>query len=575
MSAAATFASYERAVRGLGRIVERGTVGGVPYARVRMTGGLVGGAWNSAKLLLRQANADAERPEVVAIAMHARRLCGGDRAMLARLLHRFVQERVAFAREPGERFAGSALTLAAGFGDCDDSSRLLYALALAAGLPARLCFLVQQKQPAHVFCQIGDGAGYHNAETTIAALWDEHPLAAAKRLGMRMRPDLSGRAVTLGSLGASLIVPAPGSLTRAAFAVRNGDRLRMILEVSMLATPDAITQGLKAIGFAPVTGVYADRAELDLLEWPASWLDDMSTSPASDGRMLMYADATYAGAASQLNRTLDFAFVRDARKVLMESTPPSSAPSQAAPIDPNAKPLTAESLPELLPDPADGDTQSSRSAWARTVLMHAWFELFGSDPAAPYSPAVEQGCLAICDLETMLGRSVWSDPVDSDGYSLRWNFGNVHCSTPPVGGVCIKGCKKHGDSTNAGAAYVTCFAAYTSAVDGMKGFLRTLCGRGRENTRAALLTGDAVTIANAMRENGYYGYAPPKGDATDAARDRYAAAIEARAKIVADKLAAPVAVARGGVHFGLGGALVVGLLAAATIAGAIAAVKGG
>lgn len=247
---------------------------------------------------------------------------------------------------------------------------------------------------------------------------------------------------------------------------------------------------------------------------------------------------------------------------------PAPTPATLAQIDPNAKPLTAEALPQLLPDPTD--TTSARSEWARRALRHAWFQVFGSDAAAPYNRALEQGILAIADVETNLGRSVWSDPVDGAGYSLRWNFGNVHCAAPAVAGVCISGCKKHGDTTADGTPYTVCFAAYKSAVDGMAGLVRTLCGKGRENTRAALLSGDAMKIADAMRANSYYGKAielRPQTMSYDAAikagystpeqRDTYAKAIETRVKTIADHLGDPVAVAVGGVSSS--GALVVGV----------------
>jgi hypothetical protein len=113
-----------------------------------------------------------------------------------------------------ETFQGAAFTWNQRAGDCDDHVRLTYALAKAAGLPVRLAFLQRSGQPAHVFAEMGHAGAWHATETTIAALYGEPPVEAARRLGIRTRPDLSGDVVTLASpqLGAVSGDPPPPRL---------------------------------------------------------------------------------------------------------------------------------------------------------------------------------------------------------------------------------------------------------------------------------------------------------------------------------------------------------------------------
>lgn len=569
-------ADYQTALAGLrGRIVAMGEIGGWPAAIVDLEGDDVETGWAAAELLCRLAEQDAQTPDVAELAMWARSQCLDEEA-LARFLHAFVQERVTFAREPGERFAGTAATLAYGVGDCDDSARALYALYRAAGLPARLCFLVQEGQPAHVFCQVQTGGRWDNAETTLPAEFGEAPLEAAERLGIQVRPDLSGRAVTrrgpvpMGALGPSLIAPTGDANPDVSFFVRNGDRMRFVLAVSFLETEAQIMDGMTAIGFSCVNATL-DRASLDLLEWPT----DFTNVPAGaeSGTQIAYVDATYAGDAKQLRLTWDFATVRDVRLVTGEASAcgASSAGDGGAPAGGSsgdggsgggARPLTAADLPPLVPDPTD--TASPRSVWLAAALKHAWFEAFGSDPAYPYNASLEQGILAVAALETDMGRANWADPVDAGGYSLRWNFGNVHEGSNPLNGFCPVGSKPHGDTRWDAAQgkyvpYTTCFQAYQSAVAGIQAMAKVMAGAGREDTRAALLAGDSTAIAHAMAHHGYY-------DAH--AEPTYAAAIAAQAKLIAAHLGEPLAVAPGGAPSASGGAGV--LLALVALAGASA-----
>jgi len=181
--------------------------------------------------------------------------------------------------------------------------------------------------------------------------------------------------------------------------------------------------------------------------------------------------------------------------------------------------------------------------------------------------------LAIINTETQMGRSMWSDPIDAAGYSLRWNFGNIHAGINPTAGVCPTGSKPHGDTRWDEAQqkyvpYTTCFQAYRSALDGMTAMLKIVAGTGREDTRRALQSGDATAIAHAMAVHKYYdAHAEPV----------YAKQIEAGAKIIADKLGKAAAVARGGPpsSSSAAGAIVAGVALVAAIGGAVWAAKGG
>lgn len=116
------------------------------------------------------------------------------RAIAARM-QRFVQEHVAFFPEPDEVFQTAAYTLDERGGDCDDHARLVAALLLAAGEKASV---VGVKNSAgairHVCARVFDPSS--NAwlwvETTLAANLGEEPRAAANRLGLFHRTDITG-----------------------------------------------------------------------------------------------------------------------------------------------------------------------------------------------------------------------------------------------------------------------------------------------------------------------------------------------------------------------------------------------
>lgn len=184
--------------------------------------------WAAARLLYELAQEDAADPVVRAWALDlqaaASRWLGEPIGSptrssalvdeLARTIHGNVQEQILFIHEPKETFQSARVTMATQAGDCDDHARLVYALARAAGLKAKLIFLEDDAQPVHVVAQIEDSRGYQWAETTIDAAYGEPPLQAYARLkkdvarGLAADPFQQGGAANgLGFLGLDFVTP--------------------------------------------------------------------------------------------------------------------------------------------------------------------------------------------------------------------------------------------------------------------------------------------------------------------------------------------------------------------------------
>ena len=118
---------------------------------------------------------------------------GMDREVeLAHKIQRFVRDNVRFQREEEEATMASSLTLSLGQGDCDDHTVLVVALCLAAGLPARIETVRNARgQIIHAVPMALVNGKRTWLETTINARFGEHPIDAAKRLGV-LRRDITG-----------------------------------------------------------------------------------------------------------------------------------------------------------------------------------------------------------------------------------------------------------------------------------------------------------------------------------------------------------------------------------------------
>lgn len=181
--------------------------------------------WAAARLLYELAQEDAADPVVRAWALDlqaaASRWLGEPIGSptrssalvdeLARTIHGNVQEQILFIHEPKETFQSARVTMATQAGDCDDHARLVYALARAAGLKAKLIFLEDDAQPVHVVAQIEDSRGYQWAETTIDAEYGEPPLQAYARLKQDVARGLAADPFAKNGMGFLAIV-TPGDV---------------------------------------------------------------------------------------------------------------------------------------------------------------------------------------------------------------------------------------------------------------------------------------------------------------------------------------------------------------------------
>ena len=143
-------------------------------------------------LLSDLAEADADLPDLRRIAEDVT-AGSADDTERAVALHRFVIDTVGFVKEKRETFSPTLRTLEIGQGDCDDSARALMALLRAMDIPARLETLPPRASggvPLHVAAQAQIGGQWKWLETSIDAWPGEHPLQAAKRLGIHARPEL-------------------------------------------------------------------------------------------------------------------------------------------------------------------------------------------------------------------------------------------------------------------------------------------------------------------------------------------------------------------------------------------------
>lgn len=141
-------------------------------------------------LLATLARDDAQRPAVIRLAQRiAGRADAGDEG-IARAIQSYVRRAVRFMPEPRELFQPPERTLELGVGDCDDLARATMALSLAAGQQAGMATLGDPTDPTHVTAVVMLGGVWRWQETSLDAELGEHPLHAARRLGMTIDPRL-------------------------------------------------------------------------------------------------------------------------------------------------------------------------------------------------------------------------------------------------------------------------------------------------------------------------------------------------------------------------------------------------
>jgi len=121
---------------------------------------------------------------------YAERIAAGARTRTEQVirLHAHVRDHVVHTDEPIETFSPPLWVLTSRIGDCDDTARALCALLGALGFRTRVATLGDP--PKHAACQVELDGAWHWLETTVAAHPGEHPLDAARRLGVKTRRDL-------------------------------------------------------------------------------------------------------------------------------------------------------------------------------------------------------------------------------------------------------------------------------------------------------------------------------------------------------------------------------------------------
>lgn len=144
-------------------------------------------------LLVALGRYDAERfPDVIKLSRRIVARTEYDCGARAEALQRWVQDHIGFVDEPIEAYPSALAVLVDGAGDCDDHAILMVALAHAIGLPTSAEAFFWPSGDGHAAMIVGCGGSWLWCETTIAARLGEHPIAAARRLGIATREDIHG-----------------------------------------------------------------------------------------------------------------------------------------------------------------------------------------------------------------------------------------------------------------------------------------------------------------------------------------------------------------------------------------------
>ena len=176
-------------------------------------------------------------------------------------------------------------------------------------------------------------------------------------------------------------------------------------------------------------------------------------------------------------------------------------------------------------------TRDARAAYE--TLRQAWLGVVGQAPTL----CELQGVLAIALHETGWG--------EYKPFGGSHNYGAVQCCPPGDDGSCPAGSFLASDTNpnKSSRRYAVCFKSYPTELDGARDLVRQLTAPRRPETAAALTTGDAAQIADAMyRERYYQGFDDGKSsmETRIAQRKRgYARAIDRNAADVAKRLGQP------------------------------------
>ena len=216
-------------------------------------------------ILRRIALAGGRDPRVATVAIGVLKTNGvqpRDYVGQGRALLKFVQSRIYYANEPGERLQDPAYTLRVGYGDCDDMALLLAALCESIRLPWK--FVISGRRGgrvvrwvegdrytparwAHIYLAIGDRPfvpkRWFFAEPTLRTVdlgWD---VVNASKGGTVPLPELSGTDALAGLGAVGEKVEAPAVDDRDALTVRG-----VVSDVRKSLTPRRIVVGM-VVGF--------------------------------------------------------------------------------------------------------------------------------------------------------------------------------------------------------------------------------------------------------------------------------------------------------------------------------------
>ena len=104
----------------------------------------------------------------------------GDSFAAVEAIHAYVRDRIRFVPESGEQILTPGRVMLWGFGDCDDKTGLVAAMAESIRLPWRIRMLGRSGpggvRPFHVWPQVWASGRWRDVETCDSrAMFDEHP----------------------------------------------------------------------------------------------------------------------------------------------------------------------------------------------------------------------------------------------------------------------------------------------------------------------------------------------------------------------------------------------------------------
>lgn len=110
-----------------------------------------------------------------------------DQLGMARAIHGWVRDRIAFVNEAGESVLTPGRVLLWRYGDCDDRTGLVAAMLEAVRIPWRLQLLCRRRRgrlvPFHIWPQARIAGRWHDLETSHSrSRFAEHPANLMRRL---------------------------------------------------------------------------------------------------------------------------------------------------------------------------------------------------------------------------------------------------------------------------------------------------------------------------------------------------------------------------------------------------------